>query len=57
MKPWVVRGSQVSAIGPASVLAALQVAPPLVDEMNRTFNSHAGLVLVATALQLLLGKK
>ena len=36
MRPWVVLASQDSVIGPASWVGALQLVPPLVEEMKPT---------------------
>src|SRR5262249_25784142 len=38
IRPWLVFGSQDRVIGPAIWTGALQVAPPLVDEMNPTLS-------------------
>ena len=38
IRPWLVFGSQDSVIGPAIWVGALQVAPPLVEEMNPTLS-------------------
>ena len=49
MRPWLVLGSQLSIIGPATWVAALQLVPPLVDEMNPTSSWQVD------AVQLLVG--
>ena len=36
MRPWEVLANQDKVIGPVTLVAALQLAPPLVEEMNPT---------------------
>ena len=38
MRPWEVLASQDSDIGPVTLVAALQLVPPLVEEMKPTFS-------------------
>ncbi|MFI9158248.1 hypothetical protein [Kitasatospora aureofaciens] len=47
MRPWVVEAICDRDIGPATVCALLQVAPPLVEEMKPTSNWRVGAVQLA----------
>ena len=38
MRPWEVLANQDSDIGPVTLVAALQLVPPLVEEMKPTFS-------------------
>jgi hypothetical protein len=38
MRPWEVLANQYNDIGPVTLVAALQLVPPLVEEMKPTFS-------------------
>ena len=38
MRPWEVLANQDKDMGPATLVAALQLVPPLVEEMKPTFS-------------------